>query len=378
MSESVHHEAKAAPRKALEVSALRADVRQRNLPLRMFYDETNNIRRLKLTDGAVNVPDLRPFVIGGVCHLADTALPNADELRRLLGLQPSTSELKLKHLGKGDFPSLLGSTRLGAYLTMLLDRGLLVHFSVTDPLYWSLVDIVDSILVDKRIGVSELHTVIKTGLYDAAMKSIDDFLILLNRYSYPDIPHEDVSDFLQALSSLVEHHVPYDHDPGTMLIKRLLRQAARLPNVDLPFLSGNRPGTLIDGFSDFFLSRAYTFSHAQHVFDCEPEVERALDGVRLLDGEHEINYRFADSGGEVGIQLSDVFAGLVGHLFSYSKARTQRELKMEKTAFSVTQRRNLDIIKQLIDGSDEVSDGLFHCVLPISEQIKYVGLVHGE
>ena len=44
-----------------------------------YYDETNNIRKLHIRDGNLNVVDLKDFVLGGVAHkgkIINFDLPN--------------------------------------------------------------------------------------------------------------------------------------------------------------------------------------------------------------------------------------------------------------------------------------------------------------
>ncbi|RWK71727.1 MAG: hypothetical protein EOR45_34805, partial [Mesorhizobium sp.] len=65
-------------------------------------------------------------------------------------VQPGASEIKLKHVATGEFLDLLNAPRLEVFLSWLLEQGLFVHYSALDPLYWSIVDIVDSMLTEHR------------------------------------------------------------------------------------------------------------------------------------------------------------------------------------------------------------------------------------
>ncbi|PCI42352.1 MAG: hypothetical protein COB46_01015 [Rhodospirillaceae bacterium] len=54
--------------------------------------------------------------------------------------------MKLKHVAKVDFLQLLKAPKLEVFPEFVTNQNLFVHCSVLDPLYWSIVDIIDSIL----------------------------------------------------------------------------------------------------------------------------------------------------------------------------------------------------------------------------------------
>lgn len=69
----------------------------------LYYDETNNIRRLYVKPDGLNVAELNCFVIAGIAHHGEPKELPLNGLRSLMHLQNSVKELKLKHIGKGDF-----------------------------------------------------------------------------------------------------------------------------------------------------------------------------------------------------------------------------------------------------------------------------------
>ena len=79
---------------------------------------------------------------------------------------------------------------------------------------------------------------------------------------------------------------------------------------------------------------------------------------------------------EVGIQISDVIAGLLGRHFTYIRNHTLPELRNRKSTFSQIQQRNLEMLRTLIDRSDAYSDGFFHVVLPLDTIFKNNTFLH--
>lgn len=86
----------------------------------LYYDETNNIRRLALTDTGLNHDALDCFVLGGIALEPGAELPDIGALRAQLRIQPSAPEMKLRHLVQGDYAACLGSHKLEYFLRWLL------------------------------------------------------------------------------------------------------------------------------------------------------------------------------------------------------------------------------------------------------------------
>jgi len=98
-----------------------------------YYDETNNVRKLHLTPNGMNIRRPDCFVLGGIVHGGPPRSIELSDLRTLLRLQPSVKEIKLKHLGSGDFLDLLGSEKIALFLEWLTTQGLLIHYQVSEP-----------------------------------------------------------------------------------------------------------------------------------------------------------------------------------------------------------------------------------------------------
>ena len=157
----------------------------------IYYDETNNIRRLLVTPNGLNVQEPRCYVLGGIAHKGSTRDLGVEILRSTLKIQESAYEIKLKHLGKGDFVDLLGSTKVAMFLEWILSEGLFNHYQVLDVIYWSIVDIVDSILakVENR-NLLLYAAALKNDLYEILRYDLNCTVQLFKRYSYPDVGRE--------------------------------------------------------------------------------------------------------------------------------------------------------------------------------------------
>jgi len=353
-------------------------LRNWDVPLRMYYDETNNIRRLSLSEVGLNVTANKMFAISGISLGPGQELSGWEELRRAIHIQSSAAEVKFKHIAPPDYEAALASRKLFDVLTWLLHNNVLIHYSVLDVLYWSILDIIESLMPDDRLLIVPFHLELKNELYDAVCIEPGAFMSLLHSFSYPNVERSRVQPFIEAVLYFIEQSVPINRNVVTAMLKQTLRHAARLPGLELPFLQGNEPGDLISDFSFHFMHCIYIFKYASHVFDQESYIERSLQSFDIWDGGRRLNYRFADSQGEIGIQVSDVITGLLGRHFTYLRNHSLPALRKKKATFSELQTKNLDLLRKLIDQSDAFSNGLFHTVLPLDTIYKNNAFLHEQ
>jgi len=334
----------------------------------MHYDETNNIRRLHLTPNGLNIRTLQCFVLGGVAHRGTPPSLCFEELRSVLRLQKSTQELKLEHLGKGDFLNLINSQKVEAMLDWLHTQNLFVHFQVLDPLYWSIVDFVDSIIIeDGSAECISMATRFKNDLYAILRDDVDITADLLERYSYPDVGPDRRVAFIAEVRDLLEtRHSRLPHFNYQML-KGLLQIATRLDA--LPYLEDETPNVLIDGFGVFYLQRLALFKNATHVLDIERKIETYLSDLDLRDGPVPLcNFSFVNSKDHPWVQVSDAIAGLLGKFFSFVNQTSVNDLSNARAEFTERQKRGFETLGLLIDRSIEECPAFVNYVVSLEDQ----------
>src|SRR5713226_8064085 len=89
-----------------------------------YHDETNNIRRLHINAGRLNVAELKVFVLGGIVHEGEPRATEIQSLREAMRTQKSAAEIKLEHVAKGNFLDVLASRKLTTFLRWVADSGL--------------------------------------------------------------------------------------------------------------------------------------------------------------------------------------------------------------------------------------------------------------
>lgn len=328
-----------------------------------YYDETNNIRRLVVTDSGLNVPDLRPFALGGIVSGASAVDFGFEGLRAALHLQKSVREMKLEHVAKGDFLQILASKKIQTFLDWMQKRDFFVHYSVLDPLYWSIVDVIDSILTEIDDHLLRMqHATLKNDLYRLLRHGANATISLFRKFTYPNVGRANRATFLNELLQNLESGRSLFEGLAFLRLRELLRSATTLES--LPYLEDENPNILINEFSLFYLHRICLFKNALHVMDAEDRIKARFENETLMDNGRVLdNYRFVRSHDEPGVQISDVIIGMVGKCFDYLIRTSMPELAGAYSGLTVLQRHNLDLFSHLLDVSTDECAAFAHFTL---------------
>lgn len=261
----------------------RIDIRLHGLdradaPYTIYYDETNNIRRLHVTADGLNVDKPGCFVLAGVAHRGARRAIDLDPLRAALKLQPTTKEMKLAHIGKGDFLDLLRSQRLGILLDWIAANDLFLHYQSLDVIYWSLVDIVDAALMAaERQELLLVAPVLKDMLNIALRRDMEATTDLFRLFNYPALDPRDGPQFYHVVLQMVEAEAEHLHPLYGGLLAQVLEDA--IQGESFPFIEGSDKNRhiLIEGFDIFFRHRIALLRNSTHVLDLEELVRRQFE-----------------------------------------------------------------------------------------------------
>lgn len=323
-----------------------------------YYDESGNCRKFSLTDtGFNNIDALKgDFVLAGVAHEGTSFDIDVPSLYTALDYKEGQKELKFKHLyhNSRDFQSFIGSKRATGFLEWLSKSGLYIHYSALNNLYYSLVDIVDSLWETHPRCVMYMWD-IKGALYDFVIEHQDEVIDIFIRYTYPDI--KDVSAFCNELCSLIwEYNDDSEYDPGFFLelLRQMLKTAGKLDK--LIFVQDNEPFMLIQEYYIFYTERCAIFSKSHHTFDEELTVQKQLSGLELYEkGVMLNNWQFVKSHKNIYVQVSDLVAGLLRKLFMFLDENSLTDIATISLKLNDNQVKNFTSLWMLISKSNDKS-----------------------
>jgi hypothetical protein len=341
-----------------------------------YYDETNNIRKFHLVEDGFNVSDPGNFVLGGILHKGLMHRADFGHLIKSLNLQESTRELKLRHIGKGGFEEILSSSKLGTVLQWIQENNFYIHYFNLNIVYWSLIDIVDSVLSRTAGDIVLNHLMIKSDLYQVLMTDRSSFVIAARQFGFPNIAIDNVKTFSSWLVTFARKHINILSGDRENVLRQFLDQLERV--CELPFLTDGKDGVLIEDFAGFYFRTLYLFKNSQHVFDREENIEKHLKDFRMTTaGKPLNNSRFVDSESDPAIQVSDVIVGLLGKYFTFVRVESHEYLRATRSRLNSRQKRNIELLTRIIDQSDSASNGFFCTVASVEEQRKHEYFLSG-
>lgn len=314
--------------------------------------------KFSLTETGFNNADALKgdFVLAGVAHEGKSFDIDVSSLYAALDYKEGQKELKFKHLfhNSKDFQSFMGSKRTTGFLEWLSKSGLYIHYSALNNLYYSLVDIVDSLWETHPQCIGYMWD-IKGALYDFVIEHQDEVIDIFIRHTYPDV--KDVSAFCDELCSLIwEYNDDSKYNPGFFLelLRQMLKTAGKLG--ELIFVQDNEPFMLIQEYYLFYTERCVIFSKSNHIFDEELTVQKQMSNFELYENGIQLNnWQFVKSHENIYVQVSDLIAGLLRKLFMFLDDNSLSDIVSVSKKLNEAQVRNFTLLWMLISKSDEKS-----------------------
>lgn len=327
-----------------------------------FFDETNNFRKLYLSEKTkyFNSKD-NPFVLGGVVvkDSHENIFPKLAQLQQVVKIQPTQNEIKFGHLATGDFNSILKSRQLLNFFKWLDKSNFYIHYSMSECLYWSITDIIESQSAFKiyfnrnlRCAMDEDHypmQSLKNALYDAIKSQEGFFFEKMIELKYPNIS-ERKNDFLEVMNQIVaqyreslkEKTEDYELSKTLSLIFKIFKETD--DHDGLFFLEGEPDHVVINSLVHIYLTqpdkyeKSTAIKNSFFVFDEEKNIQSKLEDLfKTQERSGDTNYSltklreescFIPSKDNIFIQISDVIVGFLGKFFNFVLSKEQSELEV--------------------------------------------------
>jgi hypothetical protein len=341
-----------------------------------FYDESNNFRKLYLTEEGFNIEKCDNFVLSGIALKGRVTDINYDELFDNLKLQKNVTEIKTKHLGKGLFLDFLNERKVKIFLSWLNSEDIYIHYFNLNAVYWSVVDIVDSIIEKNPHPFYYMyHMSIKSDLYKLIKSDEKAFFNMLRSFNYPNIKGDELNSFTSILSDFITTKSVYIDSFRRNILLSLCKNLKELD--ELFFIMNETDNILINNFLPFYVRTLYIFKNSEHIFDDEDSIEKIMHHFPMQDGNKDIsNYKFSNSKAFKGIQVSDLVSGLLGKYFTFIKDLEISDMPRIKGDLNERQQENLELMRLIISKSDKQSRGFFNSVMSEDEYMKNDYFLH--
>ena len=321
-------------------------------PYTIYCDESSNAIKFRFKDetGKLNVDWRNDFVLAGIAYEGDTPPFDIDKLFASFKLQKTVTDAKLKNIAdyNGEdinrLVDILKSKKVNLFLNTLWNSNTYIQWSTQSLLYFSLVDIVDSVM-----NIPLMSNGIKNVLYKYVRFGLDYFLEFLARYSYPNIKKEKVEDFCEEFISWIESIEPLSQEDELCL--EFLRQGAKSSKKSgvLLFLTENRDNLLIENFVPIYASRLGEFPSSTIYFDKCGIAEENIDALaNVFCDIKKPTYDFLVSTDSRWIQICDFVSGIIAALLAFVNENDIDEINTIIEAFDETQKHNLKLLMGLI------------------------------
>ena len=319
-----------------------------------YYDETNNYRKVKITEKGLN--DFKVmfdnFTLGGICFEKSKERDNK-ELIKNLKLQTG-QELKSRTFfkGKNTFKDCIEHKKLNIILNWILNNAY-VHYSDIDSIYFSVIDIVDSICnnpIAKYFPQGLIDT-FKDELYWAIRSNFEIFLDICKKTDYPNVTNEKIKIFCKGLIDIINKE--QEKYTTLELIKDLIEQFINYN--DLIFLKDNEERIIMESFYSLRQQRCIIFRNSMHIFDKELVDEQKMNDeyMALNDGNKLENYKFLDSKDEVNIQISDIIIYVIAKYLKFLTHYPNENVDNTLKSLNEMGRENLTRLIQIINKSNK-------------------------
>jgi len=303
---------------------LLCDISNMDKPFILFFDETNNPRTFKLTEEGFNSDINDFFILGGIGfkNKESQSSSSVDELFNKFKLQSNSTEIKFKHIRSNakNFIDLMKCKRVKIFIEWLLDNKVILHYSFMDNLYYSIVDIVDS-LDDPALMNFDFNREVKNNFYLLVKKNSISFVNILIEFDYPNIKNHQL--FVEKILNWIDS-VNINNDFTLEYFRQVLKSYG---TKELPFLMNNKDNMLISNYSLLYWRSLSIFKNAISRLDHEFNIEKELKRDPLIsNGKQLKNYLFEDSKDDKFIQLSDLILGILRYWMFFLDGNSMEEI----------------------------------------------------
>lgn len=322
----------------------------------LYYDETGNIKHLEIKGSKLNNDRNLNFILGGV--QAEESI-SCEEFKSYFGIT-SAKEKKGNGVFKGEFPQILYKEKFTKTLELIKDRGWHIHFQIVQALYYSFVDIIDSIEAIPYM----LRFEFKSALYCVLKLDPDLTVANFKKFKYPNIKKENMEAFLDFLIEMVNKRQNYileqirSLDLILLQLRNYIEEAKKQESWD--FIQGEETHKWVKDYVQFYRQEIIKFPYKTLIFDKEDKVENILKQDNLeFKGTPLTNYRFENSETNAMIQLCDFVVSILRKYVEFLD-RDGWDVKKDIEGFDERQKESFRLLNEVLEDSLQYNPAFFH------------------
>jgi len=352
----------------------------------MFYDETNNFRKLILDreEGTLNTDrdDFKNnvFYLGGIAltnnYAKEASLKNAFDVFKQ-SVAPNNEELKFENVAKRDFLSVLKSTHLNRFLKLLTEYDVCIHYSACDMIYLAVTELIDELevinsfyalypqykneLINRHVGAH-----LKNTLHGIFNTHRSEFLAFMVQTNFPKI--QDSAVFFPQLLCFIESLRNNENTTDVDMILNVYNHIEDPSDVYVDGYDQPEKGLLlINNFAGCYLMRTSTLTNCIHTFDREVAIQ---DVVLKANKSTTIDLEFVDSKSDYRIQMSDIFIGFFRKFFDYALSEPFERIRESFNQMNPSQKECLRYFFKILNYSEQNCEYFTLYVMSIDDKEK--------
>ncbi|MFY0484973.1 DUF3800 domain-containing protein [Staphylococcus haemolyticus] len=346
-----------------------------------YYDETGNLRLFRNKENGFNNDYTMSFSLGGIVSEKNILTEKHEKLWEDLAVRANMKEIKSKFIvnnrKENEYFDIINSKKLTTLLEYIIDSNYKVHFIYFNPLFFSIEDIIESLLVGNEELNTEFNTLeefssrLKSFFYNFIIENIDFWRKKFYEFGYPSLSPENLEEIYNLIFEKLNCY-------PTQNIKERDSLIQLLKTVDSKKGFYNEQideHVFIKNFNFVYNFRPQIFDTSIHEFDNEENIKKYINNDFI--NKYNLNISWHESEDYRTIQISDCIIYVINKFINYLERHTLDEV-VEDLAYCIDNGqsyfytfKNHRLLCDILKRSFEKEKGFFIIISDNETKIKF-------
>ncbi|MCG2351840.1 DUF3800 domain-containing protein [Staphylococcus epidermidis] len=346
-----------------------------------YYDETENIRLFRNKEKGFNNDYDVSFSLGGIVFEKNILTEKHEKLWKDLAVKDNMKEIKAKFImnnkKENEYFDVINSKKLTTLLEYIIDSNYKVHFTYFNPLFYSIVDIVDSLLDGHKelpIGFNTMEQFgsrLKSFLYNYIYINIDFWREKFYEIGYPSLSPESLKKLYNLIFENLKHYPTQNIKERDSLLQ-LLKNADSKRSFYSEQIDKH---IFIENFREIYMFKPQIFDVSIHEFDNEEHIKEYINNDFI--NKYNLNISWHESENYRTIQISDCIIYLINRFIKYIERYSLNEInndfvdKKNKGQSYMSVIKNHELLCEILQKSYYKEKAFFMIVSDNETRIKF-------